>query len=140
MKLRLAAACLLLAGCGGTLPYQKTAPDNVLLASSIQSRMKGTLHVHAVDGCGTRYLGSVDLDRPSVAVGLPADRESYLVFSFDSASLFGAKTSTSVGTLFRPRSGQRYEFAVTYRDSIYRVTMREAGSTRELPKRDLPRC
>jgi hypothetical protein len=107
--------------------------------------MRGAVHIHDVDaGCGTEYLGSVRLDRPDVALDLPPGRPSYLVFSFESASLFGASTAMSVGTMLEPRPGYRYEFAVTYQDSIYNVALRESdrrrSPSRELPRRNLTDC
>jgi hypothetical protein len=51
---------------------------------------------------------------------------------------------TNVGTLLKPRAGYRYELAVTYRDDIYNVVIREKdprrGSSREIARRDLETC
>lgn len=137
-------AVFLAAGCSSTKTYQARGPDNVFVTSAI-SKMRGAVHIHDVDAaCRTEYLGSVQLDRSEIALGLPAERPSYVVFTFESSSLLSANTSMSVGTLVKPRPGYRYEFAVTYRDSIYNVALRESdprrGSSRELPRRGLPDC
>jgi hypothetical protein len=141
----------LAAGCSGTQPYRSAAPDNVFVAAAIDSgsrwsSMRGSLHVHEVEaGCRTRYLGTMTLDRPALGLGLQVERPSYLVFSFDGSSFLGGSTSsTSVGTVLKPRPGYRYDVVVTYRDSIYHVVLRESDprtkASRELPRSDLPRC
>jgi hypothetical protein len=153
MTRRVAAAAALAVACGCSTQsaYRSSALDNVFVTAAIDSgsrfsSMRGVVHVHEVDAaCRTQYLGTVELNGTAVALGLPAERASYLVFTFQGSSLLGGNTSTtSVGTLLKPRAGMRYEFAVTYRDSIYNVAVREAdprkGSSRELARRELARC
>jgi hypothetical protein len=147
-RLWLVLALALAAGCASTRTYESRAPENVLVRSSIDSSIesvRGVLHIHEVDAqCRTQYLGSVRLDSPSRTLGLPAERPSYLVFTFEGSSFLGGSTSTSVGTLLKPRAGYRYEFGATYRQSIYQVSLQEIdarrGSSRELARRDLSRC
>lgn len=142
---------MLIAGCSSLKPYPGGSPENVVVSSAIESgsflsSMRGSLHIHEIDsGCRTNYLGTVTLDRPSVALGLPAERASYLVFVFEGSSfLGGSSSSTSSGTLLKPRAGYRYDVAVSYRDSIYHVVVRESdprkGGSRELTRRDLKGC
>jgi len=54
------------------------------------------------------------------------------------------RSSTSVGTLLKPRAGYFYEFTVTYKESIYNVAIRETDprktSSREIARRDLRTC
>jgi hypothetical protein len=144
-------ALALIAGCSSLKPYPGGPPENVVVSSAIESgsrfsSMRGSLHIHELDsGCRTSYLGTVKLDQPKVALGLPADRASYLVFVFDGSSfLGGSSSSSSSGAVLRPRAGYRYEVAVTYRDSIYNVVLRESdprkGTSRELPARELKGC
>lgn len=140
----LLAALWLAAGCSSLKPYEAAGPDNVRVNSAL-SEVRGAVHVHRVQaGCRTEYLGTVHLDRPAIALSLPPGRASYLVFSFDSTSWLSGSRSTSVGTLLEPRAGYRYDVGVTYRESIYNVTLREsaprAGPTRELALRGLPDC
>lgn len=145
----LALAAALAAGCSSLRPYPNVAPENVVVKSAIESgsilsSMRGSVHIHGVDGCNTSYVGTVKLDRPSVALGLPAERASYLVFVFEGSSLFGGSTSSAgAGTVLKPRAGYRYEFAVTYKDSIYNVVLRESdrnGGSHELPRQQLKGC
>ena len=140
----LALSATLAAGCSSTKTYQGAAPENVTVQSAL-SKMRGTLHIHEVDaGCRTQYLGSVALDQPSVALGLPVERVSYVVVSFEGSSLLSGRTTTSVATVVRPRAGYRYQFDVTYKDSLYHVALRETdprrGTARELARRDLAHC
>jgi hypothetical protein len=141
----------LAAGCSSLKTYPNLAPENVVVRSTIESgsmlsSMRGSVHIHEVDsGCHTSYLGTVKLDRPSIALGLPAERASYLVFVFEGSSLFGGTTSSAgAGTLLKPRPGYRYEFAVSYKDSIYNVVLRESdarrGASREVPRQELKGC
>jgi hypothetical protein len=91
-----------------------------------------------------RYLGTVALDKPSVAVGVPADRWSYLVFDFaTSGFLGGTRGRISRETLLKPQADSRYEIDVTYQDDLYNVVIREKlprGILRELPLLDLASC
>jgi hypothetical protein len=140
-----------LAGCSGIKTYPNTSAKNLVVLSEIDSgsmfsTMRAALHVHQVDaGCRTEYQGTVRLDRPSIEVGIPPDRFSYLVFTFEGSSFLGGSSSmTNVGTLLKPRAGYRYELAVTYRDNIYDVVIRERDprrrSSREVAHRSLETC
>jgi hypothetical protein len=149
VALTLAAAAT--AGCSSLKPYPSVAPENVVVKSALESgsvlsSMRGSVHIHELDSaCHASYVGTVKLDRPSIALGLPAQRASYLVFVFEGSSLFGGSTSSAgAGTVLKPRPGYRYEFAVTYKDSIYNVVLRESdprkGGSRELPRQELRGC
>lgn len=151
MRAALAALVALLGGCSSLRPYPSVTPENVVVKSalesgSILSSMRGSVHIHELDAsCHSSYVGTVKLDRPSVALGLPAERASYLVFAFDGSSfLGGTSSSTSAGTVLKPRAGYRYEFAVTYKDNIYNVVLRESdprrGASREVPRQELRGC
>jgi hypothetical protein len=151
MRAALAALVVLFGGCSSLKPYPSVAPENVVVKSalesgSILSSMRGSVHIHELDAsCHSSYVGTVKLDRPSVALGLPAERASYLVFAFDGSSFLGGTTSsTSSGTVLKPRPGYRYEFAVTYKDNIYNVVLRESdprrGASREVPRQELRGC
>ena len=105
MRAALAALVVLFGGCSSLKPYPSVAPENVVVKSalesgSILSSMRGSVHIHELDAsCHSSYVGTVRLDRPSVALGLPAERASYLVFAFDGSSfLGGTSSSTSAGT------------------------------------------
>ena len=70
-------------GCSPLKPYPNDGPvKNVAIrtaasAGSVFSSVKVELDLHGVDAsCGTRYLGTLQLDQPSVAVSLPAGRRS----------------------------------------------------------------
>ena len=75
MRLLLAVLCAaLLGGCtGGRKSYpDDVSPKNVSVRPALAG-VKGALHIHRMDAqCKTEYLGTVDLDQPSVALGLPA--------------------------------------------------------------------
>ncbi len=145
--MRLAAllgALSLAAACSSLKTYDAPGPDNVSVSAAL-SEARAALHVHRVEaGCRTEYLGSVQLDRPAIALSLPPERPSYLVFSFDTSSWLAGGRTTSVGTLIRPRAGYRYELAVKYRDSLYDVRLRESdprtGRVRDLARRALQDC
>jgi len=150
MRAALAVLVALFVGCSSLRPYPNVTPENVVVKSklesgSVLSSMRGSVHIHEIDsGCHTNYVGTMKLDRASVALGLPAERASYLVFSFDGSSfLGGTSSSTSAGTVLKPRPGYRYEFTVTYKENIYNVVLRESdphGGARELTRQPLKGC
>jgi len=140
-----ALAAALLGGCsGGRKSYPNDLPEKNVSVRPALSGVRAVLHIHGVDAqCRTEYLGTLDLDRPSVALGIPADRWSYLVFDFSSSSWLSGSHRMTQETLLRPRAGHRYEIAATYRENIYDVVVREApprGQLRPLPLQDFSSC
>lgn len=138
------AALALAAGCSGLKTYPNDAPKNLRIATQLDRGVRSALHVHEVSGqCQTRYEGTVALDQPTVEVGVPEGRPSYVVVSFDTSSFFGGSRGTSVATVVTPRAGYRYELAVRYTQDMYDVAWREVdrkGVARELPRRALGGC
>ena len=122
----------LLTGCSGIKTYPNGLDKNLLVhtstdSASIFSRVRASLSISRVDArCRIQYEGTVDLDKSSVPVGIPADRWSYLVFDFASSGLFANSSATAQATLLRPRPGYRYDVEVTYRDDLYNVVIRES--------------
>jgi hypothetical protein len=108
--------------------------------------VRAAVGVYRVDErCQIEYQGTVDLDKPIVAVGIPADRASYLVFGFASSSFLGGTRSTmSQETLLRPRPGYSYDVEASYKDDIYSVVIREVhpgtGASRAIELRRLSAC
>jgi hypothetical protein len=141
-RARLAAlAVVFAAGCAGTRPYVNDAPANLAVRTELDRGVRATLGIHRVAAdCSREYRGTVKLDRPVIKIAVPPDTPSYLVVSFDTSSFFGGARSVSAGVLLEPRPGRSYEISVAYRDSQYDVALREAGSGRELPRRDLVTC
>jgi hypothetical protein len=146
MKRALAAAlCIFTAGCSsGRKVYTDEAPLKNISVRPQLSGVRGALHIHSVDAqCKTEYRGTVDLDRASVPVGLPAGRMSYLVFDFSGSSLLRGSHSISSATLLTPRAGHRYEIEASYRNDIYHVALREVppkGAAREVTLADFASC
>lgn len=140
-------ACILLAlaaGCSGLKTYEQSGPRNVLVRTDV-SKVEAALDIHEVGpDCRTSYRGTVQLDKASISVGIPADRLSYLRFNFASSSFLRGSSNSSVGSLLKPRPGYSYEVQVSYRDDIYNVAIRETdarkSSSRELPRRSLESC
>jgi len=143
MRLVAVLGAVALAGCSGLKTYSNDAPKNLRVASQLEGA-RAMLHVHEVTGpCATRYEGTVKLDPPTVDVGVPAGRPSFLVVGFDTSSFLGGQRGTTVGTAFTPREGYRYELGVRYQDSLYDVALREIdrkGAAHELPRRGLGGC
>lgn len=134
----------LVAGCSGIRTYPQSSPTNMLVGTDV-STVEAALDIHEVGAdCRAAYRGTVKLDKASIAVGIPVDRLSYLMFNFESSSFLRGSSSSSVGTLLKPRPGYSYEVQVGYRDDIYNVTVRETDArksfSRELPRRSLASC
>jgi len=146
----LIAAAVLLGGCSGIKTYPNDLPKNLQVrteasSGSAFSSMRVALHIHAVDArCQTEYQGSVQLDAPSIDVGLPSGRMSYLIFTFAGSSLLGGSSSTRHDTLLQPRAGYSYDARVRYKDGIYHVELRESGvrgrAGREIERRPFADC
>lgn len=135
---------------GGTRPYVASSDENVRIetvteSGSALSSVRASVHIHSVDNnCRTTYVGTIPLDRKSVATGVPVGRTSYLVFAFNSASFLGnRRTSISYRTLMTPRSGFDYRIAVEYVDDTYNAEIFEVnrrGERRGLRQRPLDSC
>ena len=139
------AVAVLLAGCSGIKTYPNDLPKNLQVrteasSGSAFSSLRVALHIHQVDSsCRTEYQGTVQLDAPSIDVGLPSARTSYLIFTFSGSSFLGGNSSsTRYDTLLQPRPGASYDARVRYKDGIYHVELRDAG--REIERRTLADC
>lgn len=141
----------LLAGCSGIKTYPDTSSRNLLVKTDARSgsafaSVRVSVHIHEVDAnCRTQYLGTVQLHAPSVEIGIPPERPSYLVFNFYSSSFLGGRTgSINYETLLRPRAGYTYDATARYADGIYLVEIRESGARgsagREVARRGLADC
>src|SRR5258706_558558 len=116
----------LFAGCSEIKTYPDTLPKNMHVRTET-SKVRAELHIHRVDAnCLTEYQGTVQLDKPSVEVGIPAGRQSLVAFTFSSSSfLTGSSTSVRYDTLLTPRAGYTYDVKVSYLDRMYNVAIRE---------------
>jgi hypothetical protein len=143
-------AASLLAGCS-LKPYHNTLEKNLHIRTETKSdwffsTIRTALDVYRVDaGCKAEYEGTVELNSPSMLVGIPLERPSYLVFNFASSSLLANSRSTiSYDTLLTPRAGFSYEVKVNYIDNIYAVMIRETQAqgraSREIARRQLSQC
>lgn len=140
----------LLAGCSGIKPYPNTFEKNIEIRTKTDSRflakVRAAVDIYSVDtDCQTMYQGTIDLDKAAVAIGIPADRPSYLVFAFaSSAFLSNSKSTISYDTLLTPRSGHNYTIDVSYIDDIYNVEIREKRprkrARRRIPQKELSSC
>src|SRR2546423_1228843 len=135
----------LLAGCSGAKTYPDTLPKNMHVRTET-SKVRAELHIHRVDSnCLTEYQGTVQLDRPSVEIGIPVGRQSLVAFTFSSSSfLTGSSTSVRYDTLLTPRAGYTYDVKVSYVDRMYNVAIREIdprkSSSREIEPMSLKTC
>ena len=150
-RLVVAAGVALAAGCSGLKPYPNDGPvKNVAIrtaasSGSVFSSVKVELDVHGIDAsCATRYLGTLKLDQPTSSVSLPPGRGSLLTFQFLSSNFLGSsRGSISRQVFVTPRTDQRYEIDVSYRDDLYDVVVRErvrGDALREVALRDLSSC
>jgi hypothetical protein len=146
-----ALVAALSSGCSEVKTYPNTLEKNLRIRSETVSgpalfRVRTALGVYRVDErCELEFEGVVNIDQPTVAVGVPTGRWSYLDFTFSDPSLAGGSSSpVSRETMFRPRAGYRYDIAVTYRQDIYHVAIREipprGGAGREIEFRDIRAC
>lgn len=141
----------LVAGCSGLKTYPDSGAKNLHVrteaaSGSAFSRMRVAVHIHQVDAnCRTEYQGTVQLNEPSVQIGIPPDRLSFLVFSFSGSTFLGGSSSSiSYETLLLPRAGYAYDAQASYKDNIYNVAIRESdprrSAGREIVRRGLDEC
>ena len=141
----------LLAGCSGIKAYPNTPDKNLHIktetdSGSIFSNIRAAIDIYRVDAdCKTEYEGTVQLKTPSLDVGIPSNRLSYLVFVFARSEIFSGSSSTiTYNTLLKPRIGYYYDITVSYIDDIYNVVIRETESrmnkSREIELKDLNDC
>ena len=140
----------LFTGCSGLKTYTSELDENLRITTetdsgSVFSSVDAAVDIHRVNpDCSTEYTGTVQLDNPSLDVGIPTGRSSYLVFVFESSGMFSADSTTTFNTLIRPRAGYRYKAQVSYKEDIYNVVINEVdpGGTksRELDSRGMSAC
>jgi hypothetical protein len=140
-----------LAGCSGIKPYPDSFEKNLRVSTetdsgSVFSSVRANVDIYRLNAqCQAEYQGTVALDKPSMAIGLPVDRTSYLVIGFDSASwLANSSSRVSYDTLLTPRAGLGYDMEVSYVDDIYNVAIVETrpgiAGRREIQKLTLDDC
>ena len=141
----------LLAGCFGIKTYPNAVDKNLYVrtatdSGSFFSRVRTAVDIHRVGtDCTTDYEGTVQLNKPSVAIGIPANRWSRLVFVFASSSfLANTRRTITYETLLQPRAGYDYAITVHYKDDIYNVSVWEAqpgtSARREIEPKTLRAC
>jgi len=139
-------AASLFASCSGIKTYPDTLPKNMHVRTETSSNVRAALHIHRVDpNCLTEYQGTVQLDKRSVEVGIPAGRMSLVAFTFASSPfLTGSSRSVRSDTLLTARPGYTYDVRVSYLDDMYNVAIREIdprrSSGREIERRSLGTC
>jgi hypothetical protein len=127
----------LFTGCSGNKPYPNGFDKNLSVhtvtdSGTWLSSVRATVNIHSVsEDCTSHYEGTVTLDDRLSEIGLPPRQWSYLVFVFDTSSLLGNRSGTiTYETMIKPIAGYRYEAAVSYKNDIYNVTIREFASDR----------
>jgi hypothetical protein len=144
-------AAVLLAGCSGLRPYPNNLEKNLVIrtetdSGSIFSKVRAEVDIFRVKAdCKTEYQGTVKLNGPSIKVGIPPDRLSYIVFVFSNSSFLASSRSTmSHETLLKTRAGFSYDIRVSYIDDIYNLTITEKHPRkpkgREIDIRDISAC
>ena len=137
---------LQIGGCASnTKPYRADLPQNLEVISNIES-VEAVLHIYSSGKqCESVYLGSVNLDRNSLQLGIDSGRPSHLVIGFSSSSFWSSSSGyIDYGVTFVPGKAYHYEIDVSYNDSIYNITVNEInranGSKREMQDSELQNC
>jgi hypothetical protein len=145
-----ALAVVLVAACSGMKTYPNALEKNLQVrtetkSDSLFANVRAEVSIYRVGrDCRTDYEGTVALDAPTIAIGLPLERASLLVFRFNrSTFLGGSNSSISQETLLKPRARSRYDVDVSYRDNLYNVEIHERpehGPRREVRLTPLGAC
>lgn len=127
----------LLAGCFGVKTYPNKLDKNLHVQSVTESgswfsRVRTAVDIHRVGkDCAIDYEGTVQLTEPTMNIGIPPDRWSHLVFVFASSSFWANRSGTiTYETLLKPRPHHHYAVAVSYKNDMYHVAIRETPPNR----------
>jgi hypothetical protein len=129
----LALASMLVTGCSNVRPYPNSYDKNVRVHTKAESgeffsRVRVDIDIFdLVEPCRVAYRGSMELDRPTIDIGLPINNPSYIEIGFTRNSL-GGRSTIAYDTVLSPRPGYFYDAEVNYSDGIYGAVIRE-GST-----------
>jgi hypothetical protein len=121
---------LVLSGCSGLRTYPNTLEKNASIhvrtdGGTLLSRIEIALDLYTVDpGCGTQYLGTLELDDSTIELGLPLDQRVRLAYVFSRDALVGTSGTTVIEMMVTPRRGELYEFDVEYLKQGYTATGR----------------
>lgn len=121
---------LILSGCSGLKTYPNTLEKNASIhvrtdGGTLLSRIGIALDLYTVDpGCGTQYLGTLELDDSTIELGLPLDQQVRLAYVFSRDALVGTSGTTVIEMMVTPRRGERYDFDVEYLKQGYTATGR----------------
>lgn len=133
----MALLVLSVCACSGLKTYPNTLETNARIhvradGGTLLSRIGIELDLYAVDaGCGSKYLGTLELDEPTIELGLPLDQKVRLAYVFSRDAILGTSGTTVIEMMVTPRRGERYEFDVAYLKEGYTATGRlfPAGET-----------
>lgn len=136
------------AGCSNLKTYPNDHDKNALVrvkneGGGFFSKTRPDVHLYRVDAaCQAKYLGTVELDRPTVEIGLPLNQSLLLEFVFSKSTFGGSESATAIEMMTTPRKGVRYEFEVAYLRNGYTATGVELqqGRRREVEHRRLRDC
>ena len=124
---------IVISGCSGLKTYPSTGDRNLIVrtkvSGSITTKVEAFLHVYRLQApCHLEYLGTVELNRDEIQVGILPRQSTYLKFSFETSTRF-ANTSSTVpySVALTPQLDAQYTADVSYVDSIYSVVVRETG-------------
>jgi len=150
VSLLLLPACLL-AGCTGIKSYPSTQDNNLHVRTTTDSgswfsSVRVAVDIHGVgQDCSTRYEGTVQLNQPTIDVGIPPNRWTQLVFVFASSSFLAGRSGMIIyDTMLKPRAGYHYQITVSYKNDIYHVAIRETQPNQstglEIDRQPLSTC
>jgi len=141
----------LIGGCSGIKTYPNSPIKNLHVevetdADSLFSSVRAAVDIYRVDSyCKTEYEGTVQFKYPSVDLGIPPGRSSYLVFVYTRSSFLSNSTGTvRYDVLLTPHPAYKYNAKVRYVDNIYNVEISEiqpdSGKIREIELKGLNTC
>ena len=144
-------AASILSACSGIKTYENSLNKNLHVqttrdSGSWFSRVRVAVDIHRVgEDCAIDYEGTVQLTEPATEIGIPPDRRSYLVFVFSSSSFLSNRSGTiTYETLMKTRPHYHYDAAVSYKNDLYHVVIREIppdrSAGRELDRLGLSAC
>lgn len=139
--LLLCLAALLFSGCSDIKTYQDTPDKNLHVHVKLKDddeRITGYLNLFAeTSKCHFDYVGSVELNKSVVDIGLPPGKNLQMTFDVTRSSILGGTHDMKLSAALRVRAGYNYYAKFSWVDGMYDLKMFESlphrSSMRKIP-------
>ena len=126
----IALAALFLIGCSAVRPFHEAPERNLHVRVKLKdddAKIRADLDLFAkVDKCNDSYIGSVELNKPVMDIGLPIGKELHLTYSVTRNSFSGGRRTLNFLSSLTPRPGYEYYADLSWVDGMYNLEVFES--------------